>query len=251
MRPQFPPPNQKLFANALSLTFSMSKAEFSPTAVTLEDNGRFLSLEVEGVQTSVGGSLPFLAGAILKHPRCSFRLPSEDGSSEEFAVLTAEEGDEVGLGVSSSSSPISGKFTFGEIDFEGIRKIFRRASTLYAHAKVVDPFMMQLPKELHPPSPLPLELTLECSVDVGITSFFSSSVPLATKSYSIEHKFAWHSNQARSFLKRLPTEYKKATTLSEDIVNALKVLKSPSYTFTVPSLPLPDSILPIPPSDTL
>ena len=48
---------------------SMTSMEFSPTSVTLTDNGRFLSLNIEGVERNSGGNLPFLAGAVLRHPR--------------------------------------------------------------------------------------------------------------------------------------------------------------------------------------
>ena len=75
-------------------------ANVFPTSVTLEDNGRFLNLSAEGVETSSGGfGVPFLAGAVMKRPHCSFLLAEDDDEpASEFAILTAEEDDALGLG---------------------------------------------------------------------------------------------------------------------------------------------------------
>ena len=177
------------------------------------------------------------------HSRCSFRIPEGlDDAGTEFALMTAEEGDKVGLGASSSGSAVSARLTVGEVNFEGIRKLLKSAVSLYAHAKVVDSVMSDLHPTLHPSPPRPLELNLKCTVDLDFTTAFAASLPIASRAYSFEKRATFTSERVRKALAGLAVPDDADTTLSEDLVSFFKALHAPSYSFNVPSLPLPSSI---------
>ena len=121
-----------VFGSIVALNIhSMTSANIVPTSVTLEDNGRFLSLSVEGLESSSGLGAPFIVGAVVKRPRCSLgMLEHDDKPASELAVLTAEEEDVLGLGASSVGS-FSTRLTVGQIDFQGVRKVRVPASSSF------------------------------------------------------------------------------------------------------------------------